>query len=111
MILEAKIRSYSQDHADFYSDLFPGSQYQNFIARDKELSTFSSTTLRFGASYDFLRGGWRFIERGSVNVSLDFIQFDYEDFRDLTSSGAVAGQEPLYNFDANVLQLFFSFWF
>ncbi len=111
LILEGKIRSYSQDHADFYADLFPAAQYQNFIARDKELSTFSSTTLRFGASYDFLRGGWRFIDRGSVNVALDFIQFDYEDFRDLTAPDTFAGAEPFYSFDATVVQLFFSFWF
>jgi len=110
-ILEGKLRSYSQDHADFYSDLFPNSQYQNFMARDKELSTFTSSTLHFGASYDILSNGWRFLERGSVSFSYDFIQFDYEDFRNLTAPTGVAGQEPFYSFDANVVQMFVSFWF
>ena len=110
-IFEGKLRFYSQDKADFYSDLFPSSQYQNFIARDKELSTFASQSVRLGATYDIVRGGWRFVERGTVNVIFDHILFDYDDFRDLTGSGAAPGTEPLYSFDANVLQVFVSFWF
>jgi hypothetical protein len=109
--LEARIRGYSQDHAEFYSDLFPFSQAQNFMARDKELSTFTSTTLRVGASYDIVRSGWKFIDRGTINMSLDHIMFEYEDFRDLTVTGVAPGEEPLYSFDANVLQFFVSFWF
>jgi Protein of unknown function (DUF3570) len=108
---EGKLRSYSQTKADFYSDLFPRSQFQNFMARDKELSTFASQTLRLGASYDIVRGGWKFVERGTVNVILDHMMFDYEDFRDLRVTGVVAGSEPLYSFDANVVQVFVSFWF
>ena len=45
---EGKVRSYSQTKADFYSDLFSRSQFQNFMARDKELSTFTSQTIRLG---------------------------------------------------------------
>jgi hypothetical protein len=108
---EGKVRSYSQTKADFYNDLFPRAQFQNFMARDKELSTFASQTLRLGASYDIVRSGWRFVERGTLNVIVDHMMFDYEDFRDLRGSGAVAGSEPLYTFDANVVQLFVSFWF
>jgi hypothetical protein len=110
-VIEGKLRSYSQDKADFFSDLFPSSQFQNFIARDKELSTFTSRTLRLGASYDIVRGGWKFVEKGTVSVIYDHITFDYEDFRDLTGSGALPGQEPLYTFDADVFQVFVSFWF
>jgi hypothetical protein len=109
--LEARVRGYSQDGAEFYSDLFPFSQAQNFMARDKELSTFTSTTLRVGASYDIVRGGWKFIDRGTINMSLDHIMFDYADFRDLTVTSVAPGEEPLYSFDANVLQFFVSFWF
>lgn len=109
--IEGRIRSYSQNNADFYSDLFPFSQAQNFMARDKELSTFTSTTLRVGASYDIVRSGWKFIDRGTINMSIDHIMFDYEDFRDLTVTGVAPGEEPLYGFDANVVQFFVSFWF
>jgi len=109
--LEARVRGYSQESAEFYSDLFPFSQAQNFMARDKELSTFTSTTLRVGASYDIVRGGWKFIDRGTINMSIDHIMFDYADFRDLTVTGVAPGEEPLYSFDANVMQFFVSFWF
>jgi hypothetical protein len=111
-IFEGELRSYSQSKADFYSDLFPRSQFQNFLARDKELSTFTSQTLRLGASYDIVRGGWRFVERGTVSVIYDHILFDYEDFRDLSGTpSGVPGSEPLYGFEANVFQVFVSFWF
>ena len=110
-LIDAKLRGYSQTHADFYRDLFPYSQYQNFLARDKELSTFSSQSLRVGVSYDIVRGGWRFVDRGTVNVIVDHMLFEYEDFRDLRNNAVVPGTEPLYSFDANVVQIFVSFWF
>ena len=110
-VVEGKLRFYSQDKAAFYSDLFPRSQFQNFMARDKELSTFTSQTIRLGMSYDILRGGWKFVDKGSVSVFYDHITFDYEDFRDLTQASGIAGQEPSYSFDANVFQVFLSFWF
>jgi hypothetical protein len=81
------------------------------MARDKELSTFTSQTIRLGASYDIVRAGWKFVERGTVNVVVDHMMFDYEDFRDLRNSGAAPGAEPFYTFDANVVQVFVSFWF
>jgi hypothetical protein len=108
---EGKWRTYSQTRADFYADLFPRAGYQNFMARDKELSTFSSQTVRLGVSYDIVRGGWKFVERGTFNVVYDHLMFDYEDFRDLTQRGGVAGSEPSLSFGANVFQVFVSFWF
>jgi hypothetical protein len=110
--LEARVRSYTQESADFYGDIFPYEDYANFLARDKELSTFDSTAIRIGVSYDILEGGWRFVERGSVSLFLDHMLFEYQDFRDLrNSAGLTPGTEPLYEFDANVVQLFVSFWF
>ncbi len=109
--LEARLRSYSQSHADFYADLFPFSQAQNFLARDKELSTFASSSFRIGTSYDFVSSGWKFIDRGTVSLMLDRMSFEYEDFRDLTVTDAAPGTEPFYSFDANVVQVYFSFWF
>ena len=108
---DAQLRNYSQGKAEFFSDLFPASQYQNFMARDKELSGFKSTGVRFALSYDIVRGGWHFLDRGTLNLVVDHLQFDYEDFRDLRVTGLPAGQEPLYSFDANVVQAFVSFWF
>lgn len=109
--VEVRVRSYSQTQAEFYSDLFPQPEYQNFMARDKELSRFSNTSVRLGLTYDLVRGGWRFIDRGSVTLYYDRIRFDYENFRDLRVQTPVPGEEPLYGFEADVVQLFFSFWF
>jgi hypothetical protein len=108
-IFEARFRYHDQDKADFYSDLFPFRDAQNYLARDKELSEFTSTTLGAGASYEFGRS-WSAIDRGSLNAHVDWIYFDYNDFSDLTKSGAV-GDEPLYDFDAWVTRLFLSIWF
>ncbi len=108
-ILEASFRLHDQGSAEFYSDLFPFRDAQNFLARDKELSSFTSTSFGIGASYAFGRG-WSAIERGSLNLQLDYIQFDYDNFRDLTVSAPV-GEEPLYSFDATVTRIFASVWF
>jgi len=110
-IVDFHYRSYEQSHADFYSDLFPYIDAQNYLARDKELSTFSSKTIGIGASYEFANKGWSFIDKGSANIAYDHIKFDYEDFRDRRVSGVTPGTEPLYNFSADVLQLFVSIWY
>lgn len=108
---EASFRYYDQSHADFYSDLFPSIDYQNFMGRDKELSTFTSKSLHLGATYEFAKSGWRFVKRGTVNLYYDRMQFDYDDFRDPRDRTLVAGTEPLYSFGANVIQCFVSVWF
>ena len=118
-IFEISYRFYDQGAADFYDDLFERPNQQNFMARDKELSTFTSQTLRIGASYELARNGWGFIRKASANVYYDRMEFDYEDFRDarfsmLPSSDPnfrPAGSEPFYTFGANVFQVFFSAWF
>jgi hypothetical protein len=110
-VFEASFRYYTQEAADFYSDLFDRVDQQNFMARDKELSTFVSQTLRLGASYEFARSGWKFVKKGSLNFFYDRMEFDYDDFRDARQTSLPAGTEPLYSFGANVFQLFVSIWF
>ena len=109
-IYEGSVRYYSQTSAAFYSDLYPGQQWQNYLARDKELATFTSQSLSLGVSYQFSPQRWDFLERGSINFVVDYMLFNYDDFRDVTAGG-VPGQEPLFSFDAQVWQLFVSFWF
>jgi len=109
-VLEGGYRWYDQSSADFYSDLFPRRDAQNFLARDKELSTFTSHMLSVGASYEFGSSRWSFLKRSTVNVFYDRVRFDYDDFRDILSGGA-PGTEPLYGFDANVYRVFVSAWF
>ena len=110
LLLEFHFRLYDQSKADFYSDLFPFQDAQNFLARDKELSSFTSQSFGAGGSWEFKKNGTGFIKRASVNLNLDYMIFEYDDFRDLTSN-AVPGEEPLYDLDATVLRLFLSAWF
>lgn len=110
-MLEGSYRFYTQGAADFYSDLFPYKDAQNFLARDKELSTFSSHSFGIKLSYDFLENGWHSIEKGTLNLAWDHILFNYDDFRDLRVSTPIPGEEPLYSFSADVVQLFVSVWF
>lgn len=113
-VFELSYRFYDQTRADFYSDLFPFGgldiRAQTFLARDKEMSTFTSQTLGLGATYEFKRHGTGLIKRGSLNFHYDYIHFDYADFRDITVV-TTAGEEPLYSFDAGVIRLFVSIWF
>ena len=110
LTLTGKYRFYTQDQADFYSDLFSRSEATNFRARDKELSQFVSQTFRVKASYELFRDGWSFLEKASVNMTFDRLIIDYDNFRDITQGGN-PGAEPLYTLEANVMQLFFSVWF
>lgn len=108
---ETYFRVYSQTKADFYNDLFPFQQAQNFIGRDKELSTFNNSTIGFGISYEFANGEGGSIDKASINLKFDHIEFVYDDFRDARQTSFAAGSEPLYQFNANIMQLFLSVWF
>ncbi len=115
-MVEFRYRLYAQTRADFYSDLHAeeSSQALDFRARDKELSTLNSTTLGLVMSYEFAKSGWSFIDKASINLAYDYMQFEYEDFRDARASRddpGLVGNEPTYQFSANVLQLFLSIWY
>jgi hypothetical protein len=101
-LMELRYRYYTQDAASFYSDDFPAEQ--NFMARDKELSTFTSNSIGGKFSYTFLQNGAGALARGALTVSYDHIEFDYDDFTDIRTG-------ELYSFDADVIQLFVSLWF
>lgn len=111
MTFDVHYRFYMQNAADFYSDLFPFQNFQNFLARDKELATMESHTLGFGVGYEFQVPMVSFIQKATVNLKYDLIRFNYDDFRDLRPTGLTPGTEPTYTFDANVIRLFVSGWF
>jgi hypothetical protein len=107
-----KFRYHDQTGAHFYSDLFPAAEATNFRGRDKELSPLSSYTFQLKAAYTFLNENQSqgFIKKGSVTASIDILHIDYDDFSDLTALAPI-GEEPLYQLDANIFQVFFSFWY
>jgi len=127
MILELKARHYAQTQADFYSDLFAYENEFDFMARDKELSTYSTFNFGLGVSYDF-KDKILFAEKQSVSFNWDFLQFQYENYLDACKSRATEaclgrspamgeqpefafGDEPAYAFEANVLRMMFSIYY
>lgn len=110
-LFEVKYRNYSQTQADFYADLFPYRDAQNFLARDKELSEYTSDNFGLGITY-YVPEKWLWVfKKSSVNLYWDHFQFDYQNFRNVLAEGAGVGEEPMYHFNANVIRLYFSFWY
>jgi len=120
-IFEARLRYYTQEAADFYQDIFPRADYANFMARDKELATYSAITAGLGATYEFKIQRFPWLTKGQLNLRYDFMTVEYDDFRDATYSlgsfgvpppvAFAPGTEPLYKLEANIIQFFISAYF
>ena len=111
---KGKFRWHDQTGAHFYRDIFARSQETNFRGRDKELSPLTSYTVTLQAAYEFINDdgnpNFGFIKRAKVTASLNLLSVDYHDFSDLTALQPV-GQEPLYQLDADIFQIFFSLFY
>ena len=108
-IFDGSLRYYRQNAANFYSDLFPRADYQNFMARDRELAAFHSISVGLGAAWEF---NFPWVNRkSSLNLHYNHLIIDYADFRNALLAGVgsyTAGTEPLYTLNANVIQLFWT---
>ncbi|TLY97847.1 MAG: DUF3570 domain-containing protein [Gammaproteobacteria bacterium] len=112
LILDGSFRYYHQGPADFYNDLFPRANYQNFMGRDRELAAFNSYTVGAGASWLFAMPFVPALGKNSINLRVDHLMIDYSDFRNALLAGTYgAGNEPLYKLNANIFQVFVSIWF
>ncbi|HWX32562.1 MAG TPA: DUF3570 domain-containing protein [Steroidobacteraceae bacterium] len=117
-IFEGRLRHYTQNQATFYSDLFPFANSQNFEARDQNLAAGSNNTFDGKVTWAFAPEGFLIFKRATVSVDLSRIQFKYKDFRNIkyynvtpAGGGYQPGTEPLYFFNATVLQVYGSFFF
>ncbi|MGB5325047.1 MAG: DUF3570 domain-containing protein [Pseudomonadales bacterium] len=112
-VLDFRLRHYQQSDADFYANLFYNDTVtQNFAARDKELSEYSSHSVGLGASYENKLNGP--FDRYRANIQFEYMYFDYENFREVTpATEGLSGvdNEPLYNFDAYALRVFFTLFY
>ncbi|MEM7763996.1 MAG: DUF3570 domain-containing protein [Pseudomonadota bacterium] len=104
-------RHYQQTKATFYEDLFPRVDFQNFLARDKELASFTSRLIRTGVAWDFGEEGYGIFSKARLSFFWDKMLIDYDDFRDLRVTGVAAGEEPTFSLDADVIQVLFSVWY
>jgi hypothetical protein len=120
-IFEGRFRYYTQTAADFYADIFPRADYSNFMARDKELGTYTAMTAGLVATYEFKIDRFPWLNKGQLNLRYDYMAVDYDDFRDarysLGSFGTLPdeplapGTEPLYKLRANIYQFYISAFF
>lgn len=109
-LFDVRARWYSQNNAYFYSDLFAYQDEYTFMGRDKELADFRDTSIGVSASYEFLTGGWHWVDKGTMNFAWDHVEYNYNDYRNALVNAPPADQ-PLYSFGANIYQIFVSFWY
>jgi hypothetical protein len=109
--LEAKVRRYSQTSADFYSDIFAFKDENDFLARDKELSTYTGMTYGGGVTYELGQGVIPHIDKLKLTLLVDYLKYEYDNFRDVTAENGslTAGTEPFYEFDAWVTRASITF--
>jgi hypothetical protein len=114
-ILEGRLRYYKQNHANFYSDLFQYADEYRFEGRDQDLAAQDNYTVGFKVTYAFLPNGWKMFKRATATFDVSYITFHYLDFRNIkfygVNNGYQPGDEPLYQFDAKVYQLYMSMFF
>ncbi len=109
-IVDLHVRYYQQEQADFYQDLFSRPDEFNFMARDKELSTYQSLSAGIKVSYAWQFSSQRYLDKSTLNFEYDYMNFDYDNFRDVTDDAPV-GEEALFGFSANVIRLYLSVWY
>jgi Protein of unknown function (DUF3570) len=113
-IVEGRFRYYKQNHADFYSDLFAYADEYRFEARDQDLAAQDNYTIGAKVTYAFLPDGWKMFKRATATFDVSRITFHYLDFRDIKYYGVPQyqpGDEPLYQFNATVYQIYMSMFF
>ncbi|MFV1982538.1 MAG: DUF3570 domain-containing protein [Thiohalomonadales bacterium] len=98
LLAEYSVRYYTQVQASFYNDDFDQPYF--YMARDKEMSTFSSYSLGYKLSYKIFESN-SFFKRGDINLSYNFFQYNYDNFTHYATG-------DLYSYNANVITLFYS---
>ena len=116
MIADVSYRHYQQGHASFYSDLFDSPNQQNYMARDRELAAQSNNSVGLALSFDLLKTRRHYLKKLSGSIHYDYIMYKFDDFRDATQSQTqpqtyAVGMEPMYKYNANVVQAFLTVWF
>jgi len=101
-IFELSYRLYSQNKANFYSDNFAAEMV--YMARDKELSTFSDTTIKVKYTYHMFENDRGFFSKGTFTTSLARIEFEYDDFTHYETGES-------YSYTAWVAQVLLSLWY
>ncbi len=112
---DGALRYYNQTGASFYSNAFLFADQQNFMSRNRELSTYYSYSVGAGVSYQFTIPHVPWIQKSTANLRYDRMWIDYEDFRNALlvdpATGYTILDAPLYSVDIRIYQFYISLWF
>ena len=111
LTLDVRYRTYQQEAAFFFVDFLDasnGEEIPTFHGRDKELAEYSTTSVGVGIKWEFLSSRWFVLDKASISLNYDHIAFEYDNYRSADAEGYELGQEPFYEFDANVTRIFFT---
>jgi hypothetical protein len=97
ILFDGFLRYYTQNNALFYSD--NATEETEFVSRNRQLSTFTSLGVGAKASYTVARVPGRYEVKASGAYELK--RFEFKDFTDIRTG-------RLFEFDANVLQVYVS---
>ena len=104
LVLDVNYRFYDQSKASFFSSDFDG--LYNFMASDKELSTYSAHTVGLVLSRQLFDDTKFWFDRGEVSFAYDFMRNEYEDYFAPDQSSTTP-----YSFDANIFNINLSVWY
>jgi hypothetical protein len=96
-LADSFVRYYKQDHALFYSD--NASSETLYISRNRQLSSFNGVSLGAKLAYVLHKEPGQYEVK--LNGAYEYQRYKFSDFTDLRSGN-------LYNYNANVLQVFLS---
>jgi hypothetical protein len=94
-LIDGYIRHHSQSHALFYSD--NATTETIYVSRNRQLSTFNNLGLGAKVSYVYAQVPGKYEIK--ANLGYEFAQFKFNDFTDIRTG-------KLYEYNANILQLF-----
>ncbi len=104
LLADIYYRFYDQSAASFYSNNFE--QELNFMARDKELSSYTSNTLGVKFTYRLFEESKYGLHGGDLGFIYEYMKYDYDDYSGVTDISNFNASP--YSFDASTLQLYFS---
>jgi hypothetical protein len=99
-------RYYVQGRASFYSNNHEVEQ--NFMARDKELSTFTSHGVGAKLTYSLFEN-YLWFTSGTFNFAYEYMYFSYDDYS--AENPVLNPNVNTYSFSPYTFQAFFSAWF
>jgi hypothetical protein len=79
------------------------------------MSTFNNLSLGLSLTYEFQFSAANFFKKSTINIDIDHVNYDYDDFRnvlvDPAAEVAPVGAEPLYQFSANITRFYVSIFY